>query len=411
MEDNAIGLADNYIAQGNAFLVARKYEEALQELNKAQAILDALDDNEEVIEFRARCYESKSSALVVLNRLQESLPLLEKSVSIRSSRVYKVKRKQIEVFAILTWSLYCLGKYAEAIKYANKFMDSYDIEEEIDDAGASCSFVGKVLMCDAGRNLEKAKKAFLMAQTVFMKAMPSPSITEILVVQSALAVIYSQYEHDSSKAHLALEQAWRLAEKAGLENCYFEQISEIVSTGMSVCSTFPKGYQLWFHRLRELWGLSIDQGYLKIVPFYVVNNVELFLETAQLDDSVTLERVTKCVEYMSSLTNRPTNTLTQWLAGCAFFNLGTTREIERNGFRLIKASVQALEDTIEVAAYAIGQGYIADYHFQKGEYELAKGSYRSAIKNLKTASNCVREKFMNHYQRRLKECSQRLSKD
>jgi hypothetical protein len=91
--------------------------------------------------------------------------------------------------------------------------------------------------------------------------------------------------------------------------------------------------------------------------------------------------------------------------------LGTTREIERNGFRLIKASVQALEDTIEVAAYAIGQGYIADYHFQKGEYELAKGSYRSAIKNLKTASNCVREKFMNHYQRRLKECSQRLSKD
>jgi hypothetical protein len=137
----------------------------------------------------------------------------------------------------------------------------------------------------------------------------------------------------------------------------------------------------------------------------------MFLALAELSDSVTIERALRCVELSKELLDEICIAKAQCLAGCAMADLGKTKESARKSARLIKPAlrvVKKMNDGFSQSMVAVGEGYIANYHFLCEEYDLAAEWYQSAMDGLERCGELLQDKHGGRFVERLAECRKHM---
>jgi tetratricopeptide (TPR) repeat protein len=396
------------------FVSSGQLEKGFVELNKAEAFLDKLEDSVQVLELKANCCEARATAYKVVGSDTEASRLYRKAVDIRVGLEFEDKESQDKSYSLIAMALVVLGDVDGAAVYADKILDSYNYEDGPNVAMRFFS-IGQVYIGKMDKYYKKAKKAFFISRSLYVPHLSIETVHMLFEIQKAFADIAHNCEHDDSKARQELERAWGYAEKVGIGNCKQETLNDIALNAMGYSDIDYDTYILWSHRLLQLFGQAIDKGVncdYSVIRQFVLINVGVLMATPSIDESLTIERALKCAELMKSATNNIEDiALAQWLAGTALAKLGTTREEARKAIRLIKLALQNLKNSsteINLNAIALGEGYIADYHFQKKEYDLAEEWYQKAKKSLSSSSPYVAEKLGNHYSACLAECAKHL---
>jgi tetratricopeptide (TPR) repeat protein len=381
-------IASGYVDHAIKLIYAKTFADSLLELEKAEAIMKELDYNEDVQELTAVCCDCKANIYKELGKPKERLEMLEMIVEIRSSLNYEEDPvMRIVSYDLLATALTNLGRYEKARKYADIVIESSSSEDSIN-AGLRLFSSAQAYMNETKKYRKKIKDILILAREKLEKGLCLRTFTELSDIQRKLADIAYQYEKDPRKAHMELERMWQYAELMGTDYWDLEFLLESAAVGTRYCADIMNLCLLWLRRLVEICGLFIDRGTgeYDVVKSYVDQNISLFLIDLKLDKSVTVDRVLSWLEVTKQQTQSDReNALAQWLAGIALISLGKTPMYERRGARLIKTSIMVLKATkgdTDPASVAIGDEYIARYHFQKGEYDLAEHWYRIAIKDL-----------------------------
>ncbi|MDR1643273.1 MAG: hypothetical protein LBT59_26560 [Clostridiales bacterium] len=136
----------------------------------------------------------------------------------------------------------------------------------------------------------------------------------------------------------------------------------------------------------------------------------MFVESAEFNETVTIERALRCVELSKDILDEVGNARAQCFAGCVLTELGRTKENARKSARLIKPALRVLkkmDDSFAKAVVPVGEGYIANCHFMNEEYDLALEWYESALKGLQSCNDLTRNSFSGYFSMRIVECEMR----
>jgi tetratricopeptide (TPR) repeat protein len=384
-----------------------KFAEELAELDKAIAILDELDDCLDVLDCKAACYQCKAVTYQELGREKESVQVFEKVIEIRLAIKHEDKKAQIGNYVELADAYRSVGNLEKAFAYANKVLDSRSLLEGHKGA-MQLYLVSTVLLLDENKYLNKIKNALALAKTLLIKANAEKD-PKMIDLHLAVARIASSCEHDDHTALLETNKAWELAESTGIMNSNPELMMIIAKNAISFCQDNIDETLMWNGRLVKASGMIIDNGdqvNSDVVYDYVFSNIMLYIADAKLDESVTVERVVRCAELMKDLSqDKLKNAQAQWLAGCVVIRLGKTGN-KRKAARLVMDANRVIGKKSESdrLMVAVGEGCIGDYHFQRGEYELAEQWYQAALKYMKTSRDYTYELFSTLYSDKIAEC-------
>jgi tetratricopeptide (TPR) repeat protein len=366
LEDKNISRARKHITKGSFIANDGDLEKALQELYKADVILKDLEDSEEV--------QDLSTLMAV--------------------------------------SLTELGDVKRATVYADRILNSDIIDDAILRA-LRLTAITKVYERDLDRDYKKARKALLLAKKCYLTSVSFRTAEHLFYTQRFLATIAHKYEKDDKKALQELETAWGYAEEAGMRHCSMDTVLKATLDAHEYCGNIGKDDDIWTLRQLEILGLCIELGYcegaFKAIKRYVESNILLFTSSAKLDESVTIERALKSLEaYKIKTQDAADISQAKWLAGCTLLYRGTSKDVRR-GIRLIKKAVPILKEESEdicVMATAMGEGYIADYHYELEEYDVALNWYHDAMKYLKAsnADDYLKNIYLERFTGSISEC-------
>jgi hypothetical protein len=212
---------------------------------------------------------------------------------------------------------------------------------------------------------------------------------------------------------------WNKAVSAGTLELNPELMLEIAKTTVLHCVDDSELQMMWTRRIVAICGSIIDKNEktvdlkYEIVRDYVTMNTLLFATFIKMDNSVTIERVIRCLEITKIQTsNKNEIAFAEWLAGCALITINKTNEKTQRAVRLVKSSLQFLskapsDNYLFVAA---GEGCIAEYHVQRAEYELAEQWYRSAKKSVEAKHQTAYNAYRAVFSAGLALCQMRMQK-
>ncbi|MDR1641482.1 MAG: hypothetical protein LBT59_17455 [Clostridiales bacterium] len=203
---------------------------------------------------------------------------------------------------------------------------------------------------------------------------------------------------------------WSVCEELDEFNLNLETTYKVAKTVLTYCEAESDIYLTWTERIVWICGLIIDNEEhvsFDVVRDYVVCNIVFFVNNLSFDKSVTVERALRCADLMKKLSQDNIEiAMAQWLAGCAMLCIGKT-ENKRKAVRLIMGACRVVASKREMSFVAVGEGYVADYHFQRGEYELAEKWYKDAVKHMKTSAVNY-SRYIALYSDRIAECQNRM---
>ncbi|MDR1639488.1 MAG: hypothetical protein LBT59_07325, partial [Clostridiales bacterium] len=383
MEDKAIEAANLHLENAAAYTMTGEFEKSFRECEKADEILNDLEDSMDVLELKATSFECKAKYYKVAGRVKESTQLIKKAIDIWSSLEFEEKERRDRVNFLTATSYIELEDIDKAVAYADKILNGNS--EEGFYTGMYFLGIAHIYMRNESKYYKSAKKALLVARSYYVPRLSLSTVTFLIEIQSMLAKIAHKYEKNNKKALQELDRSWELIEKIGIKKCDQDLIMTIPTEALAYCQgKVDDEYKKWIFRTEDLFGNYIETGEFKhheALNYYLSLNISWFIGHSTLSKSLTIDRALKCLESMKSVTQNPEDIAkAQWLAGCALINIGTEKDARR-GVRLIKRAAEILRatnDSIYLTASAIGEGYIAAYHFSNEEYDEAERWYRVA---------------------------------
>ncbi|MDR2749935.1 MAG: tetratricopeptide repeat protein [Clostridiales bacterium] len=414
MDDNAIEMATLHLENATTSTIYGRTTTALSVLDTAEEILKDLADSVQVLDLRALCYEGKAKHYKSAGRMNEAKQFYRKAVDIWSVNELEDKTKRDNANLLAAQALIELGDIEKAAVFADKVLDAYEYEEGLE-VGILFLGVARVYAKNLGKYYNKAKKALVLARANYIPDLSLVTASSLFEIQRLLADIAHKYEKDDKNALQELERSWEFAEIVGVERCDQNLIVSIPGEALAYCKNMEgEDYVKWTFRTIELFGRYIGTGKFNDytgVKFYLKINITWYFGFSVLDKSVDVERALKCVETMQRLTHDPVDIAqAQWLAGCALITLGKEKDARR-AIRLMKRAVQVLRattDSMNLAASAIGEGFIADDYFSKEEYEEAESWYRTAMKDLGASDISTDNVHGDRFSAGIEECAKRI---
>ncbi|MDR1640250.1 MAG: tetratricopeptide repeat protein [Clostridiales bacterium] len=395
----------DYIQEGLRLESISNYGDSFAQFDQADELLKKLGNKTEANLQRAMCREGKARIFNNIGRTDEAVELYKEAVALRHPIQYEDENVRNAAKVSLAISLSRTGEINEAIAIADEIQDVSGYDDVL--AAVHLTSVAQLYECDLDNNYEKAKKALLKARTLLL-----PRVAEapdsMANIQFFLARIAQQYEHSNKKAMFELEKGWKYIEKMGIE-----KFSMISAATIPLFASGLEGDMKWICRYNEVFGMGLDNGEADhiAVQKYVDGNLFILLGTAELNDSVTIERALRCVEISKDLLNEIWIAKAQCLAGCTIAELGKTKESARKSARLIKPALRVIKkmnDDFSHSVVTVGEGYIANYHFMNEEYDLALEWYQSALKGLQSCLEPTRISFSHVFSNRIKECQKHI---
>jgi tetratricopeptide (TPR) repeat protein len=262
------------------------------------------------------------------------------------------------------------------------------------------------------KDYKKMKRALTLARTQLIKANQEKEPV-MFDLQLALAEIAYNYEDDDYTVNLECNRAWEYAEAGGYLNSHPGIMLDIARTSMKYCGENVGNNKLWAQRILEACGVIIDRGgrNAEAACEYVFRNVMLFLGYFRLDKSITVKRVSRCVDVMKFAGQDKVYIATaQWLAGCATLCIGKTED-KKEAVKLIMDASRVIKEVAgkrEMILVAVGEGYVGDYHFQKGDYERAEKWYEAALSYVRTSPDEAFRAYGKIYSDRIADCQKRM---
>jgi tetratricopeptide (TPR) repeat protein len=387
-------------------------DQALLEVEKAEAIARGFDNSQDAQKLMAHCCECKATIYGNLGKEKERREMLEKIVEIRSYLEFDDPVVRDSSYVSLTLSLAELRQFEKARKYADMVIESSGSDESVD-AGRRLFNAIVAYINEEEIYRVKVKGVLMLAREKFEKHLSAAVFRDLLQIQLELADIVYYYELDAYKAHLEFDQIWKYAESVGIDNCDLGMLLNSTEIATEYSKDHMDLNLLWIRRQMQICAMLIDEGegdYDK-VKSYVKKNISLFLLDLNMDESVTIERALRWVEITKQQTrDERENAQAQWLAGFALVCLGKTLETARKGIRLIRNSIKVLKvtkgntDKTDFDAVSVGEDCIARYHFKRKEYDLAKDWYQAAIEDLKLSGVQTQNKYRKRFAAGLMEC-------
>ncbi|MDR2749562.1 MAG: hypothetical protein LBC41_02775 [Clostridiales bacterium] len=207
---------------------------------------------------------------------------------------------------------------------------------------------------------------------------------------------------------------WSYAESEERIKSNLQLMYNVVSNTLKYCDFESDMHMTWAKRVAEVCGAIIDsQEHVpgEVLSDYLGRNVMIFLQRFSLDESITIERTSRCVDLMKNLTqDKAANVLAQWLAGCAVLCLGKAEDKGRAARRVLDACrdmKQSGEKSL-LAFVGLGMGCVADYHYEREEYELAEQRYQVALKYMDMVSEVMYQIHGIFYSEKIEECKKRM---
>jgi tetratricopeptide (TPR) repeat protein len=401
----------------------KKYDEALLEVEKVEAIAN-LYDSRDALELRALCCQCRSNAYTNLGKTEENREIKEKNreikekiIEIRSSLDYSDdKAKRDANNAWLSSVLGSLGQLEKAMEYAEKVLESCSGDKGFD-TGMRLFAASRVFMHDMDKNHEKVKGILILSRKNLMYGFGALMFPRLHDIQMVLAEIAFKYDNDAMKAQAELEKGWTFAQKLGFENCSPYSLFDIADAGIKYSEKVFRIDISWPRRLLQVFGLFIDtgEGGYDMGKLYVAGNISVFLNDMTMNESVTVERALRWLEVTKQQTQDAREiALAQWLAGLALVHKGKTPEDDIKGIGLIETSIKALRVTkadvdldasdVYLDAVSVGEDCIARCYFNRKEFELAEVWFRAAIKDLKKCGTKTKSRYRKRFAEGLEIC-------
>ncbi|MDR1641485.1 MAG: tetratricopeptide repeat protein [Clostridiales bacterium] len=400
----SLEMANDHIDIAARLREERKFVEVLAELETAERILDELDDSVEVLELRAGCYGRKASTYQDLGREKEAFQMYEKIIKIRSALKHEDQDMQNDSDADLALAYKHKGDIEKAKEYAALVVDTFDSAEGYD-AGIRLYLMADILSTDMDNNYKKIKRALTLARTQL-----DEDDWVIFDIHRDLAEIALKYEHDDYTFNRECNKGWEWGKAAGFVNTEPMSMMSLARTAKKHFAENIDRCMLWTQREVEACGVIVDKDELinaDMVIDYVFCNITLFAGTLRLDKSVTIERVSKSLDLLKDEGREKGEVaMAQWLAGCATLCIGKA-EKKRKAIRLIMDACRVFQERDvkgETGLVTIGEGYIADYHFQRKEYELAEQWYQAAMKSMMADRKDLYTLYGRRYSDRIAKC-------
>ncbi|MDR2749939.1 MAG: hypothetical protein LBC41_04690 [Clostridiales bacterium] len=393
----------------------QEFDKSMATFDKADELLKDLDVGDYGTEVKAMLLEGRSSALRELGKEEESLQLCLKAVAVRRTVKIDNKFRQNTSDLALATVLVRLGRIEEAVAVADGCLDVSGYSNDFQAAVHLAELATIVYSADLPNNYNKTKKRLQKARTLLLPH-ASNAGDYLLDIQHTLGKIAYEYEQNKNSALFELEKGWSLVEKLGIVNFAYQRVLHIAvyASDVADASNQKADYWKWRKRYNEVFGVHISKGDADFDMFknYLDSNMNSFLGLSELDDSVTIERVLLSVIFMRNSTDKYIDYAhAQWFAGCVLAEKDKSREGTRKSIRLIKSALQAIKEEkgeVPKGMAAVGKGYIASYHFNREEYDLAAEWYQDAKKDLQTTNSTIRARNEKRFADSLAECLKRM---
>jgi tetratricopeptide (TPR) repeat protein len=209
------------------------------------------------------------------------------------------------------------------------------------------------------------------------------------------------------------ELCWTAAEENDLIDSNLEVMFRTAEVSIKYCEDSHEKLT-WAKRIIGVCGAIIDNSEhisCEVAGTYLAINLAFFINGLSFDKSVTVERALRCADLMNKLSQDNLEiALAQWMAGCAVLCIGKT-ENKRKAVRLLMGACRDIKQgagKFEMDFVAVGEGYIADYHFQREEYELAEQWYQVALEHMKTHDDKPYCWYFSLFSDRIEDCQNRM---
>jgi tetratricopeptide (TPR) repeat protein len=410
VENNAIMVAARYIEQATVLANNMDGANAMLLLNKGDAILQEINQKRpEVIELKACSWETKAHIYKHTGREDKSVEALKMAIDLRRSCVFENKFAQNQSYIAMATSYFLIKDIKKAVACADKALDLL-ISNGSSHTKHDLYSLFQIYRADA--DYRKTKRALLAIRAKYAPNGPVPAKVMVDVCQT-LSMIAFECEHDVNKANLELTRAWGFAAEVSNEDDDPNNalmLIEIYKNAKVIFTSEEEEYWAWDARCMEVFGVMIDRGQenLEIASTFVISSLKWLIQKSKSNVYATSDRLLRCLAVIEKdPAAKAQLPFTQWIAGVALNNTDKTREGARKSIRLIKTALRALKtDDSDIGRYAcfIGSGVIANYYFQREEYDLAADWYRETIKPPADKNS----KFYKETSEKIAECERRM---